>query len=277
MINQQDELIQSKDRKLLNKLFFRSLTVFAPFNYAKQGGSGFCYSLLPFIEEYYPKDSEERRQALIRSTGWYNITQNIGTFVMALIASMEKENAQKPDFDEESINAVKASLMGPLSGIGDTLFWGVLRVIAAGIAIPFAADGNFLAPLIFLLVYNIPSLLTRWHLTNLGFSVGVKYIDELYNSGLMETLTKAASILGLMMLGGMTRTLVHFNASLEFSFGADQTLVIQEVLDDIFIGLIPLCFTLLCYYLLAKKKMNFSVLIIAVIILGIGCSFLGIA
>lgn len=32
--------------------------------------------------------------------------------------------------------------MGPMSGIGDAIFWGVLRVIAAGIGINLAMSGS---------------------------------------------------------------------------------------------------------------------------------------
>ncbi|MCY3024904.1 PTS system mannose/fructose/sorbose family transporter subunit IID [Aerococcus loyolae] len=268
--------ITKRDKKMLKQMFFRSLTVFAPFNYAKQGGSGFAYSIMPFLDEYYVNENDHK-EALKRNIIWYNVTQNIGTFVMGLVASMEKENSQSKNFDVDSINAVKASLMGPLSGIGDTLFWGVLRVISAGIAIPFAQQGNPIAPIIFLLAYNIPSLITRWYLGNLGFTMGVKYISQIYESGLMSVLTKSASILGLIMLGAMTGNLVQFQSALKWNLGGDNVIVLQDVLDQIFKGIIPILFTLGCFYLLSKKKMNFTLLIILVIILGMSLSFLKIA
>lgn len=271
-----EKSISSTDRKLLWKLFFRSLTVFAPFNYAKQGGSGFCYSVMPFIDKYY-KDPEKKRQALVRNIVWYNATQNVGTFIMSLVASMEKEAGTRDDFNVDSINAMKASLMGPFSGIGDTLFWGILRVIAAGIAMTFAAQGNFLAPFIFLLVYNVPSLWCRWYLTKLGFSVGSQYIEEMYASGLLNIFTKAASTLGLVMLGGMTSSLVTFKSKLVIQMGHGQSLGLQNMLDQIFKGIVPLGLTLLCFWLLSKKKINFSLLILAVIVVSIALSFFGIA
>jgi len=46
---------------------------------------------------------------------------------------MEEQNSNKDDFDEESINAVKLGLMGPLAGVFDSFFWGTLKVIAAGV------------------------------------------------------------------------------------------------------------------------------------------------
>ena len=50
------------------------------------------------------------------------------------------------------------------------------------------------------------------------------------------------------------------------------------VLDiHIFIGIVPLGLTMLCYYLLKKKNVSVTVLIIGVIILSILLSLLGIA
>ena len=51
----------------------------------------------------------------------------------------------------------------------------------------------------------------------------------------------------------------------------------QNMLDQIFIGIVPLGLTLLCYYLLKKKNISITVLIIGVIILSILLSLLGIA
>ena len=50
------------------------------------------------------------------------------------------------NFDTSSIVAIKAALMGPLAGIGDSLLFSVVRVIAAGIGISFALQGSILGP-----------------------------------------------------------------------------------------------------------------------------------
>ena len=55
-----------------------------------------------------------------------------------------------------------------MSGIGDAIFWGVLRVIAAGIGINLAMSGSPLGAIMFLLIYNIPSILCRYFLTYLA-------------------------------------------------------------------------------------------------------------
>ena len=273
--------IPADERKMLRKAFWRSFTLYAAVSPAKQGASGFCYSLMPFINKFYKNDEEGKKAALTRSMSYFNTTITLSTFIMGLVASMEKKNSEQKDFDASSINAVKSSLMGPLAGIGDSIFWGVLRVIAAGIAVGLGASGNVLAPIVFLLLFNIPSILVKYYGTFLGYKLGSEYIQKVYASGLMNILTKAASIVGLIMVGGMTASMtaqmVTFTSKLEVSMKGESVMNLQNMLDQIFVGIVPLGITLLCYYLLKKKNISITVLIIGVIILSILLSLLGIA
>ena len=260
--------IPADERKMLRKAFWRSFTLYAAVSPAKQGASGFCYSLMPFINKFYKNDEEGKKAALTRSMSYFNTTITLSTFIMGLVASMEKKNSEQKDFDASSINAVKSSLMGPLAGIGDSIFWGVLRVIAAGIV---------LAPIVVLLLFNSPSILVKYYGTFLGYKLGSEYIQKVYASGLMNILTKAASIVGLIMVGGMTASMVTFNSTYELTMKGESVLNLQNMLDQIFVGIVPLGLTLLCYYLLKKKNISITVLIIGVIILSILLSLLGIA
>lgn len=190
---------------------------------------------------------------------------------------MEKENAEQADFDAESISAIKTSLMGPLSGLGDSIFWGVLRVIAAGIGVSLANQGNPFAPIVFLLVFNIPTELTRWYAGKIGYTLGSTYISDLYESGMMAVLTKAASIVGITMVGAMAASMVKFDVKWNMLINGKAVMKSQEMLDSIFIGILPLAFTLICFWLIAKKNVSINKMIIGVIVFGILASFLGIA
>ena len=269
--------IPADERKMLKKAFWRSFTLYAAVSPAKQGASGFCYALMPFINKFYKNDEEGKKEALVRSMSYFNTTITCSTFIMGLVASMEKKNSEQKDFDANSINAVKSSLMGPLAGIGDSIFWGVLRVIAAGIAVGLGMTGNILAPIVFLLLFNIPSLLVKYYGTFLGYKLGSEYIQKVYASGLMNILTKAASTVGLIMVGGMTASMVTFNSTFELSMQGESILNLQSMLDQIFhwnrsagtdsFVLLPS----------EKKNVSITVLIIGVIVLGIVLSLLGIA
>lgn len=270
------ENLTTEDKKMLRSVFWRSWTMNASRTGATQYHAvGVIYTLLPVINRFY-KTKEEQAEAITRHTTWFNATMHINNFIMGLVASMEKSNSEDPTFDASSITAVKASLMGPISGIGDSFFWGILRVIAAGIGISIANTGSFLGAIVFLLLYNIPAFFIHYYALYSGYSVGANFIQRMYESGGMKILTKCSSMLGLMMMGSMTASNVKFKTILEVSVkGSDQVMKIQDYLNQLFIGIVPLTVTFLAFWML-KKKVNVNVVMLSIMVLGILLGLLGI-
>lgn len=269
--------MSTDDRKMLNRIFLRSFSVFASCagGSVKAGADGWLYSIQPALNRYYAGGAKKHAEAMKRHTTWYNITQNVGTFAMGLVASMERENAQHDDFDTESIDGIKVSLMGPMSGIGDAIFWGVLRVIAAGIGINLAMSGSPLGAIMFLLIYNIPSVLCRYFMTYLGFQMGTSFISQLYEGGLMKLITKATSTVGLVMIGAMTAANVNFNTILSIPVQDADPIMVQTYLDSIFKGIVPLSLTLLCLWML-KKNVNVNWILPGVMVLALALGLVGV-
>ncbi|EKS19385.1 hypothetical protein HMPREF9318_01461 [Streptococcus urinalis FB127-CNA-2] len=271
------QMILSKDdKKMLRSMFWRSWTMNASRTGATQYHAiGVIYTLLPAINRYY-KTKEDRAQAIIRHTTWFNATMHINNFIMGLVASMEKKNSEDSNFDPSSITAVKASLMGPISGIGDSFFWGILRVIAAGIGISIANTGSAMGAIVFLLLYNIPAFLIHYYSLYGGYSVGAEFIKKLYESGSIKIITKTSSMLGLMMVGSMTASNVKFKTILSVAVkGAKESASIQSYLDQLFIGIVPLTVTFLAFWLL-RKKVNINWIMFGIMLLGILFGLLGI-
>ena len=270
------ENLTPEDKKMLRSVFWRSWTMNASRTGATQYHAvGVIYTLLPVINRFY-KTKEEQAEAITRHTTWFNATMHINNFIMGLVASMEKRNSEDPTFNASSITAVKASLMGPISGIGDSFFWGILRVIAAGIGISIANTGSFLGAIVFLLLYNIPAFFIHYYALYSGYSVGANFIQRMYESGGMKILTKCSSMLGLMMMGSMTASNVKFKTILEVSVkGSDQVMKIQDYLNQLFIGIVPLTVTFLAFWML-KKKVNVNVVMLSIMVLGILLGLLGI-
>ncbi|SEH43570.1 MULTISPECIES: PTS system mannose/fructose/sorbose family transporter subunit IID [Atopobiaceae] len=267
--------LSPEDRKMLHSIYWRSFTVYCLWaGEAEAGSDGFIYSLMPAFRRFY-KDQKDRTDAMVRHTTWFNMTENVSTFVMGLVAAMEKENSESDDFDVSSIQAVKASLMGPLSGIGDAVFWGVLRVIAAAVGISVAATGSPLGPILFLLIYNIPSMLCRWWMTVLGYKLGTSFLSKAYSTGIMSVIMKAASILGLVMIGAMSAKFIGFNCALTIPVPNADPVGVQTYLDAIFKGLVPISLTLFCTWLL-QKKVNVVWLILGIMALGLIFGMTGI-
>src|SRR5699024_3565350 len=174
------------------------------------------------------------------------------TFPLGVSAAQEEVNAEEPDvFDDTSISTIKTALMGPIAGIGDSFYWGTLRILATGVGASLAAQGNILGPILFLLIFNVPQFLIRYIFTFLGFNLGTDFLKKIEESGAMELLTYAASIVGLMVAGSMTSEMV--TAKLNIPIGVGETATdIQTILDGIIPGIVPLCIFGIVYWLLRK-------------------------
>lgn len=243
-------------------------------NYERQMNMAFCYSMLPIIKKLYP-NKDDQTEAMQRHLEFFNTTPHMSTLILGITAAMEEQNANDPEFETESINNVKVSLMGPLAGIGDSFIWGTLRIIATGVGVSLAAQGNILGPILFLLLFNIPAQGLRFYLMHAGYKLGSGFLAKVQESGLMEVLTYGASVLGLMVIGGMTAENVGINVPLVIGSGETAT-TLGDICNTIMPGLLPLAFTLLMYWLVSKKNVKTTTLLVALVVVGLVGSFFGI-
>lgn len=261
-------------KKDLNKVAIRSLGMEWDWNYERQMNMAFCYSMLPIIKKLYP-NKDDQTEAMQRHLEFFNTTPHMSTLILGITAAMEEQNANDPEFETESINNVKVSLMGPLAGIGDSFIWGTLRIIATGVGVSLAAQGNILGPILFLLLFNIPAQGLRFYLMHAGYKLGSGFLAKVQESGLMEVLTYGASVLGLMVIGGMTAENVGINVPLVIGSGETAT-TLGDICNTIMPGLLPLAFTLLMYWLVSKKNVKTTTLLVALVVVGLVGSFFGI-
>lgn len=274
-----DAAVQTADERKLTKkdltrVAIRSLGMEWDWNYERQMNMAFCYSMLPVIKKLYPT-KEEQTEAMQRHLEFFNTTPHLSTLILGITAAMEEQNANDPEFETESINNVKVSLMGPLAGIGDSFIWGTLRIIATGVGVSLAAQGNILGPLLFLLLFNIPAQGLRFYLMHAGYKLGSGFLAKVQESGLMEILTYGASVLGLMVIGGMTAENVAITVPLVIGSGETAT-TLGDICNTVMPGLLPLAFTLLMYWLVSKKNVKTTTLLVALVVVGLAGSFFGI-
>ena len=237
----------------------------ANFNFETWQNTGFAFSIIPVLEKLY-KSKESIVKALNRHLQFFNTTAHGSTLILGITAAMEEQNCQKDGFDEESINAIKLGLMGPLAGVFDSFFWGTLKVIAAGVGISLALNGNILGPILFLLIFNIPHLVLRYNLTFIGYKAGNKFLQNLVNSNLLDKLTSGASILGLMVIGAMPAALMSIKTPLNIGT-TDSPVAVQGILDQLVPNMLPLALTLLVFYLV-RKNIKTTWLLLGILALG---------
>jgi mannose/fructose/N-acetylgalactosamine-specific phosphotransferase system component IID len=90
--------------------------------------------MLPIVDELYDTD-EEKVDALETYQAFFNTEPQIGTMVVGLTVGLEEARANGEAIDEETINGIRAGLMGPLAGLGDSIIVGTFIPILLGIAL----------------------------------------------------------------------------------------------------------------------------------------------
>ena len=242
----------------LRRVFWRSFQMEFSWNYERQMNLAFVYALMPVLKKLYTRH-EDLVSALKRHLVFFNTTPHIVTLILGITAAMEEKNRSGGGMDSASIDNVKASLMGPLAGLGDSFFWGTLRLIATGIGTSLALKGNILGPILFVLIFNIPHILVRWLFTRWGYVLGTGVLQRIQQSCMMESVTYGASIIGLMVVGAMTASMIDITIPITFGTGEAKTEV-QSIINDIMPCLLPLLSFGIVYWLLGKKVQPLAII-----------------
>lgn len=271
MSNEKNALA-ADDKKLVNELFLNSFFLENCYNYERQQGLGFAIAMWPAIKRFY-KTKEERAAALTRHMAIFNTTPHVVSAITGVSAALEKEASQNPEFDTSIINNVKVGLMGPFAGIGDSFFQGTLRIIASGIGISLCQQGSILGPLLFLLIFNVPHIVIRYLLTLVGYRSGTNLVAGA-GGDLLQKLSKGATIVGLMVIGGMSASMIAMGTPLAVTIG-ESTFEMQAYLDQIFPCLLPLLYVGLMFGCLKKGMKSTGILLLTIAVALVG-TFLGI-
>lgn len=269
--------LSNEDRKMINSICWRSLNAHCSRvgGQARQMAIGFLWQIMPALNRYYKDQPAKKREALMRHVQFCNVSNAFYPFLAGLVASMEKENSEVDDFDGNSIVAIKAALMGPLAGIGDSILFSVVRVIAASIGISFALQGSLIGPILFFVIYNACTMGFRFGLGYMGFISGSQFITTMYKNGTLTILTKCAGILGLVMVGAMTASTVKFSTIISIPISGADPVSLQNSLDTLFIGIVPLLLTFGCKKML-DKGISTNLIMLGILVLAIAMAVLGI-
>lgn len=265
-----------KEKGILKKMYWRSGLVFSTFNQTKMEGNAFCATMAPALEDLYKDDPEEYKKALVRHDQFFNTHAVLFAFIAGLTYALEKQKVEShgEGVNDDTIENIKVALMGPTAGIGDAFFFNTVRVIAAGIAMGLCAQGNILGVIIFLLLYGGSQMIARWYLLKIGYTAGTSFIDKVFSSGLISSLTKAASIVGLGMVGAMVASMVNVPVAWTINIGG-AAVVVSDILDGIMPGILSIGLVFLMVRLL-KKGVSPIKIVLGVLVLSLLLAFVGI-
>ncbi|MFV0380915.1 MAG: PTS system mannose/fructose/sorbose family transporter subunit IID [Breznakia sp.] len=261
-------------KSTLIKTWLWTTSTEACYNYERLQALGAANLMITPIRELY--DSKEKQAAELKK---YMVFYNsevftIGPIINGIACSMEEARANGEDIEPEDINAVRTGLMGPVAGIGDTIMQGILFPILFGIGCSMALEGSYLGPILSFAVFEILIFGCGYIMFNTGYKQGKTSLLKILKNGTIDKIINSFSIVGLMVVGAMAATRVTVYTPLEIKVG-EGTTAIQDVLDALVPGLIPLGITLAVWWML-RKKVNTIWIIIAIFIVGIACFYLRI-
>ena len=282
------------------KVWWRSTFLQGSWNYERMQNLGWAYSLIPAIKKLYTK-KEDQAAALERHLEFFNTHPYVAAPIIGVTLALEEEKANGAAIDDAAIQGVKIGMMGPLAGIGDPVFWFTVRPILGALGASLALTGNIIGPLIFFLAWNAIRMAFLWYTQALGYKAGSEITKDM-SGGILQDITKGASILGMFILAVLVERWVSikfvFNVSsvklddkayihwdklssgykgIQEAFaqvgqGLSQTpekvTTFQQNLDSLIPGLMGLLLTFACMWLL-KKKVSPITIIIALFVVGV--------
>ena len=289
--------LSKKDRI---SVWWRSTFIQGSWNYERMQNGGWAYAMIPAIKKLY-KTKEDRSTALKRHLEFFNTHPYVASPILGVTLALEEERANGAPVDDVAIQGVKVGMMGPLAGIGDPVFWFTIKPILGALAASLAMTGNILGPILYFVLWNLLRMGFTWYTQEFGYKAGSKITDDL-SGGMLQDITKGASILGMFILGALVNRWVAVSftptvskvqldegayidwdklpagaegikTALEqqaagLSLTAEKVTTLQNNLDSLIPGLAGLLLTLLCMWLL-KKKVSPIIMILGLFAVGI--------
>ena len=264
------------EKKNIRHMFWTSGHFWGDFTMVKMEGNTYAYCMLPVINEVYANNEELQTEAFVRNTEFFNTHAACAGLVLGLSYALERERSLDPDkVPGEMITNIKTSLMGPLSAVGDSIFFNCIRVVAAGVGISLAAQGNPLGVLLFVGIYGGIFLAVKWYLIHLGYSLGTETITKAFQSGIIQSISDAACVMGLIMVGSLVSNMVSISTPLVVPMGSGTEMVVQDIFDGIIPGFLKLVLLFTIVWLV-RKKTKPIVIIFLILLLAVAGSFFGV-
>lgn len=189
----------------LIRLSFRCLFLQSSWNYRQFQGLGWCVTLLPSLTFLYGK--EHVAQVLKGYLKYFNTNTFFAPAVAAATLSLEAEKCRGEQVTLDPL-AYPDVVMAPVAAVGDALFWGGLRPLFSVLAVSFAVYGHWWAPVLMLILFNIPAGIFRVGGVLLGYHHGasVVLLIQRWNLADIAVVLKRCTVVAT---GGLCAVLVH--------------------------------------------------------------------
>lgn len=247
-----------------------------PHTFDRMIAPAFLWGMMPILRKLYKKD-EDLKEAYKRHLLFFN-TQAVwgGGTLTGIAASLEESRAKSMASGEmenavspEMINNTKVGLMGALAGIGDAIDSGTVQYIFIAIALPWATAGSAMGALFPWIGFTLATFLYGFYFTKMGFRLGRNAAAEIVTGKRIGAIIDALSVLGLFMMGILAGSYVKVSTSLQFTLNGKE-FIVQEILDKILPGMLPVLTVLGVYVYFQKKGLKITRALIGLtIVLGV--------
>ncbi len=213
------------------------------FSMERMQAPAFVYMISPILKKFYGNNPDEMKQALKRHMVFFNTEPQTGVIAHGVAIALEEQRANGEPIDDEMINSVKAGIMGPMAGIGDSMIPGTLIPILLAIGMGISSgNGSAVGPIFYIVAYTLIILFLSYYLFMFGYRYGMTAMRQLAEGG-FRRITTSLAVLGLIVAGGIGATNVSLVTPLAYKSG-QLTVSLQQNLDKIFPSLLGLLLTL---------------------------------
>lgn len=238
-------------KKTLNKSFlswfYGNLTCFSQ---EHMQTFGYLCSMLPVVEELYDTQ-DEKKDAMQTYTAFFNTEPQIGTIVVGMTAGLEEAKANGEPIDGETINGIRAGLMGSLAGIGDSLIVGTLIPILLGIGLGLSGNGSPLGAIFYIVTWNVLMFLGMKFAYFKGYEMGGKAVEMLVGEQ-AQALRDSIIMIGTMVIGAVAASWI----SVTTAFNIPGVIELQSTFDSVYPKLLSAGTVIFCWWLMTKKKIS---------------------
>lgn len=248
------------------------------YNYQRLQAGSLCSMIGPLLEKLYQGDKEKVSEGLVRHMQYFNTEPRWGAILPGMVVALEESiaNQEEADIDSSTVVEIKTALMGPLAGIGDTVWAGLIKPIILSILLGYAMSGAVWAAWAWGIGVTALDFAITYLMFMQGYKLGVNSIDRFLEGGFVAKVTTFLGIVGLFCLGAMIVKYVSINAVLTFKT-ATSTIDIGALLNTLVPSFLPLIVTLFAYKLQVKGMSIVKVLIVLFVLgfVGGAVGFLG--
>lgn len=232
-------------------------------SFSRYLGNAFLWAVMPGLRKLYKSD-EDLRAAYEYQCAFYNTQISLGGgTILGIVYSLENKRALELSRGEDTtattdlIINTKTGLMGALAGVGDSLDSGTVQYIFIALALPWAQKGSPIGALFPFIAFASYQFLTGLYYSYLGFSLGRQAASELVSGRTMSGFVEGLSILGLFMMGVLGASFVSVSTPLAWTISGKE-FVVQDILNTILPGVLPLLVIMGVYFYFLKKGMNIT-------------------